>query len=474
MSTNKGLIVSTLAAVAATTTVLALRYSNNNNNKKTPSSSQKVFLLAGDIGGTNTRLAFYAANTNKSINGGDDGSGGGTQEALYSKEYLNSQYFTSSDKTFEHEIITPFLNECCHVLQLSSSNDDGGDDEDGDNHVEKDNNYVIVACFAVAGPVSKNSVTMTNLVNITSNEPMEITLNGTSIQNSTTGILSKIVKCAIINDFVGQGYGLLDLNHLEETIELTPGSYSKLMSEDGAPKACVGAGTGLGECYLTKSSHSPSCSYECYASEGGHVDFTPRSALEVELLDYLKKKFNAQHRVSVERVVSGKGLANVYEFLAKKFPRKKSNDVHDEFVKTDADMKGRVVGVNANKDKPDELCKMAMEIFASAYGSEVANCAVKFIPRGGLYVTGGLTPKNKKYIVGEDTAFMKAFWDKGRLSELLKDIPVFAVMVEDLGLRGARVCAETVSRFCSILFYIVFNTCEEDANNHKRYFLSFI
>mmetsp|Transcript_1410 Transcript_1410/g.2926 ORF Transcript_1410/g.2926 Transcript_1410/m.2926 type:complete len:141 (+) Transcript_1410:480-902(+) len=88
-----------------------------------------------------------------------------------------------------------------------------------------------------------------------------------------------------------------------------------------------------------------------------------------------------------------------------------------------------------------------MEIFASAYGAEVGNVACQFIPHGGIFVCGGLTPKNMHLIEGPGSPFMTAYNDKGRLSKLVKDIPVFAVMVEDLGLRGARyVAAREYSR----------------------------
>jgi glucokinase len=71
----------------------------------------------------------------------------------------------------------------------------------------------------------------------------------------------------------------------------------------------------------------------------------------------------------------------------------------------------------------------------SAYGSEVGCAAIKWIPTGGLFVTGGLTPKNIKQIEGSDSEFMKAYYDKGRVSKILDNIPLFAVMVEDLGVR---------------------------------------
>ena len=84
----------------------------------------------------------------------------------------------------------------------------------------------------------------------------------------------------------------------------------------------------------------------------------------------------------------------------------------------------------------------------SSYGSEVGSVAIKLIPTGGLYVTGGLTPKNINWIKGDDGFFMKAYYDKGRVSPILDAIPVLAVLEEDLGVRGAQKNAQIV-RFLS-------------------------
>lgn len=171
-----------------------------------------------------------------------------------------------------------------------------------------------------------------------------------------------------VNDFVGQGYGALDLDLDSEVVELMPGSISKM--NDLGPKVCVGAGTGLGECYLTRSSLAPGLGYECYPSEGGHVDFVPRDDLGVELWKHLREKFDGANRVSVERVVSGRGLANVYEFLAGRFPERVDKEIHDEFLGA-GDQQGRVVGVNASKG--GSLTELAARIMIASYGSEVGN-----------------------------------------------------------------------------------------------------
>jgi glucokinase len=205
------------------------------------------------------------------------------------------------------------------------------------------------------------------------------------------------------------------------------------------PKCCIGAGTGLGECYLTPSGAENGGSYQCYPSEGGHVEYAPRNELEVSMFRFLSEKFCTTHRISVERVVSGKGLANVYEFLAHKYPERIDQVVHKEFVVA-GDEQGKVVGINS--DKPGSLCEQAMSIMISAYGCEVGSAAIKWIPTGGLFVTGGLTPKNIKYIEGHKTDFMLSYLDKGRVSPLLERIPLFAVMVEDLGVRGVHKAAQ--------------------------------
>lgn len=111
----------------------------------------------------------------------------------------------------------------------------------------------------------------------------------------------------------------------------------------------------MGECFLTPDSEGV---YTCFPSEGGHIEWAPRNDLEIKLWKYLKNKFNYQNRVSIERVVSGPGLANIYEFLAKEFPERVDKKVHEEFEKA-KDMQGKVVAVNS---KEGTLCAHAMTI----------------------------------------------------------------------------------------------------------------
>lgn len=276
-----------------------------------------IYLLTGDIGGTNSRMHLY--DTNSSIH-------------LVQKTYRNEEVLAGLEGPglFERRVIAPFLQHCWNtapnLVGLESCE--------------------IVACLACAGVVSNNSVTLSNLGNTY--------IDGNAIEKQfhcTEPYLARIRVCRIINDFVAQGYGCLTLQP-DEVRELLPGSH-KLVDPAG-PKVCVGAGTGLGECYLTADDN---CTYTCYPSEGGHVEYAPRTELDAKLWDYLKVKFNYRHRVSVERVVSGRGLANVYEFLAQEFPDRVDPQVHEQFINA-ADLQGKVVAENA---KEGTLCRQAMD-----------------------------------------------------------------------------------------------------------------
>lgn len=146
------------------------------------------------------------------------------------------------------------------------------------------------ACFAVAGPVSNNCVRFTNLESWS--------IDGDELQASLG-----IKRVRLVNDFLAVGYGLLTLDEAKECYVL-----QHAQKQVNAPIACIGAGTGLGECFLTPDIDG---TYTCFPSEGGHAEFAPKDEIEMELLHHLKERFIQRHRISVERVVSGSGLANV-------------------------------------------------------------------------------------------------------------------------------------------------------------------
>lgn len=267
------------------------------------------YLLTGDIGGTNSRMGLYLV---------------GSNTPLGVVTYRNADHLKKNEKgIFTRNIIAPFLKHCWETIP----------------NMERIELSEIVACLAIAGPVKHNRVVMSNLLNIEICGD-SIVEDKDNIGTEGNNYIHSIKVCKIINDFVAQGYGCLTLRR-EEIIELTPNALDLI--DPTGPKACVGAGTGLGECFLTPDENGQ---YSCFASEGGHVEWAPRTDLEIKMLKFLKKKFASKHRVSVERVVSGTGLANCYEFLAQEFPEKRNAKIHDEIVNA-GDLKGRSIAMGA-------------------------------------------------------------------------------------------------------------------------------
>ena len=386
--------------------------SSNNNKKKT------VFLLTGDIGGTNSRMSLYRVL--------DDTSTSTTTELIGTHTFRNAtQYQPESvlqeESAFCNCIVTPFFQQCWRDYQLPPASPE---------------TTVIVACIASAGFVSSNQeVRLTNLGNLL--------ISGPYLQDNTSTVhLQCLVQCWVINDFVAQGYGCLTLQPSE--VHHLNGPTLDQFETGSGPKVCVGAGTGLGQCYLTPhpsaSSNGSSSSYACFPSEGGHVEYAPRNALEWDMVQHLANQFDNTKphvRISVERVVSGTGLANVYHFLAvhhKPFHKQRNETVYQEFLHA-GDEQGRVVAQHT-QDCP--VCAYAMDVFLQAYGQEVGSAALKWIPTSGLFVTGGLTPKNLHHLTKANSLFLQSYRYKGRVQPLLDRIPLYAVLVQDLGIRGAH------------------------------------
>jgi glucokinase len=340
-----------------------------------------MFLLVGDIGGTNSRLALY-----EQQQGAVDEASLGRVPSVHAKNYLNEKFAAFED------IVKAFLEEFGAVGK------------------------VIACCMAVAGPIENNRVVMTN---------RDFVIDG-SIISEAMGI----PRVELINDFLANGYGCLCLNPEDKT------TIQEGIPVEGATIALVGAGTGLGVGYLTQS---PKGEYQAYPSEGGHCDFGPRDALEFELLQFLMTNYN-RHRISYERVVSGRGIYEVYEFFAKREPKKVSKEVTRELAAA-ADQQA---GVVAKYQEKCELCKKTMDLFISVYGSAAGNIALTNLPRGGLYVCGGIAMKNLGRM--RDGTFLEAFNDKGRISPLVVKMPVHIVLADDLGRRGALLVACRLAR----------------------------
>lgn len=282
--------------------------------------------------------------------------------------------------------------------------------------------FVERACFGIAGPVVNQVSELTNLRWFLTAERLSRELN--------------IEKVRLINDFAAIGYGVLGLEP-EDIYRL-----QDVPPTANAPIAILGAGTGLGEGFLIPKSEG---GYRVFPSEGSHADFAPRSPLEFQLLTYLQEK-NNWGRVSTERIVSGHGIASIYQFLRDRDPSLESPAMAALFLQWQHNIgkSEKTVDLSAEISKAaianqDYLCQQTMRIFMEAYGAEAGNLALKILPFGGLYVAGGIVTKNLPLI--QQGSFIKAFTDKGRMRDLMIQIPVYVVSNPKVGLIGAALHA---------------------------------
>jgi glucokinase len=199
--------------------------------------------------------------------------------------------------------------------------------------------------------------------------------------------------------------------------------------------AVIAPGTGLGEAFLTWDG----IRYRPFPSEGGHADFAPTTELQAGLLVHLLRRFG---HVSVERVCSGPGLFNIYEYLRESGHAPESAEVARGLAA--AEERPRIIGEAAlRRPAPDPLSRAALEMFVAILGTEAGNLALKVLSTGGVYLAGGIPPRILPAL--GDGRFMRAFVAKGRLGEVLARVPVYVVALRaallGAALRGLEIAA---------------------------------
>jgi glucokinase len=269
---------------------------------------------------------------------------------------------------------------------------------------------VTAACFGVPGPVRDGRLRLTNLPWTIDSRELSADLG--------------IEHVFLINDLEANGYGVAELA-ADQIYTLSEGDASQIGN-----RALLAAGTGLGEGLLIWNGHS----HTPYPSEGGHTDFAPRNEDEIDLLRFLKQKYNG--RISCERVVSGMGLTNIYYFLREVRGIDEPAWLAERIASEDPNAVITELALAAKS----EICEKALDMFVSAYGSEAGNLALKLLSVGGVYIGGGIAPRILEKL--KDGTFMKAFTDKGRLSQLLVNTPVRVILESKTALMGAAAYAE--------------------------------
>jgi glucokinase len=316
--------------------------------------------LAGDIGGTKTRLALFSI---QAVAG----------EPLVSETFLSQEYASLE------EIVQTFMaDKPCRLTGAS---------------------------FGIAGPIIADRAQVTNLSWV---------VDAASLSQAIGG-----VPVNLLNDLhaIASAIPYLKADELELLIPGKPVTH-------GA-KGVIAPGTGLGEGFLVWDGEK----YQPYPSEGGHTSFGPETPLQLELLNYMDPIFG---HVSYERVCSGMGIANLYQFLrdGKNIPepgwlQKELLGVEDPTPTI----------AQAALDNKAEICVKTMELFVSILGSEAGNLALKVLSTGGIYLGGGI-PRRILPLLREDN-FRQAFTDKGRFAKMLCEVPVYVITHPQAGVFGA-------------------------------------
>lgn len=273
---------------------------------------------------------------------------------------------------------------------------------------------VKAAAFGIAGPVVAGRVATTNLPWVVDARALSRALS--------------IKRVTLLNDLVALALGALGVSPRKRRVLGDAGAPKKR----GANIAVLAAGTGLGEAVLLwdGTRFVPS------ATEGGHADFAPGDELEIELLQFLRARFG---HVSWERVLSGDGLASLYDFFrqAKGIGESLENA---QAIEAAPDRNAAIAELGL-KGRSEAAAK-AVERFATLYGAEAGNLALKTLALGGVYVCGGIAANMLPVL--ERGAFRRAFADKGRFMPLMEKIPIAVVLDSDVGLAGAaRVALES-------------------------------
>jgi glucokinase len=203
---------------------------------------------------------------------------------------------------------------------------------------------------------------------------------------------------------------------------------NKAKSRKGQNLALVAPGTGLGKALLIFRDGE----YVPVPSEGGHIDFSPNTEAEIKLWRYLHKRFG---HVSVERVLSGPGLVNIYLWL-KDTGRHR---IPTWLARNMEEMDPARAITEAALDGKHPVCVAALNMFVSIFGAVAGNLALIAMTTGGVYLGGGIPPKILPKL--KESMFMQAFTNKGRFSELLEKIPVRVILNEQAALLGAAHCA---------------------------------
>jgi glucokinase len=327
-------------------------------------------ILAGDVGGTKSNLGLFAV---------ADGQ----------LRLLRSAQYRSPDHPGLGAVIAAFLAAGPPVP--------GG---------------IQAACFGIAGPVVDNRVSTPNLAWV---------VDGAALARE-----ADVPVVALINDLVATAEGIPEL--AADEVAVLQAGVPETPGQEGN-RALVAAGTGLGMAFIPRTGER----WVPVPSEGGHVDFAPRTEEEIGLLRHLRKSFG---RVSVERVLSGPGLFNIYTYLRDGVKLEESPQVRARLAA--GEDPGTVIGESGLAGPGAggcPVCFRALETFVAVYGAVAGNVALLGTATGGVWLGGGIAPKILPRL--SDGLFRETFRAKGRFASFLEKVPVRVILNDRAALLGA-------------------------------------
>ena len=269
---------------------------------------------------------------------------------------------------------------------------------------------VTAAGFGVAGPVVHGRCVATNLPWVIDARVLERKL--------------AIKKVTLLNDLVALSLGTLSVTRSK----LRPLGGAGAPKKKGANIAVIAAGTGLGEAMLVWDEEGDR--FVPSPTEGGHTDFAPSNDMEADLLVFLRGRFG---HVSGERILSGSGLGNLYDFFRQ---ARSVGETTSNAEALDAAPDRNAAIAELGQEGKSHAATQAVDLFARIYGAEAGNLALKTLAVGGVYVCGNIAAKMLPVL--ERGTFRAAFEDKGRFRGLMEKVPVAVVLDSDVGLAGAR------------------------------------
>lgn len=321
-------------------------------------------VIFGDIGGTKTILRASALPQ-------DD------------QPFLLEQKYASQNYHHLDEIIIEFLSE----LQKN----------------QPSNHTIVAACFAIAGPIVRQQVQLTNLTWL--------------IDAAALSKKFSIPQVKLINDFEATALGIEKLTQ-QDLVVLQTGQVNETNM-----RVVLGAGTGMGVAWIASIGNR----YLPFATEAGHIDFAPTNTLQVELFNFLASKFG---HVSVERLLSGPGLTNIFSFLQ----RRSSQGETASLQELSDDEGPLIIELALVQNHPTAI--ESLKLFTEIYGAFAGNLALAGLCRGGVYIAGGIAPKILSYLKLD--YFIQSFRSKGRFTGLMCEIPIYVVTNTQVGLLGAK------------------------------------